>query len=68
LPVRRLRHHYTRTAENGGTRVDQQQEYELKFGPIGAVLDALVMRRKWDAGIKAFFAGLKRHVEKGAAA
>jgi uncharacterized protein YndB with AHSA1/START domain len=63
LPVRSLRHHYALTPERGGTRVEQTQEYTLKFGLLGVVLDALVVRRKWDAGIKAFFAGLKRHVE-----
>lgn len=63
LPVHRLRHHYTLTPERGGTRVDQVQDYALKYGPLGAVLDTLVVRRKWDAGIKSFFAGLKRHVE-----
>lgn len=63
LPVRRLRHHYTLTAERGGTRVDQTQEYTLKYGPVGAVLDALFVKRKWDAGVKSFFAGLKHYVE-----
>jgi hypothetical protein len=63
LPVRSLRHRYTLTPERGGTRVDQTQEYALKYGPIGVVLDALVVRRKWDAGVRSFFAGLKRHVE-----
>lgn len=65
LPVRRLRHHYTLRPEGGGTRVDQTQEYTLKFGPVGAVLDALFVRRKWDAGVKRFFAGLKAYVEPG---
>ena len=63
LPVRALRHHYRLTGENGGTRVEQTQEYTLKYGPIGAVLDALFVRRKWDAGVRSFFAGLKRYVE-----
>lgn len=63
LPVLRLRHHYTLRPEHGGTRVDQIQEYALKYGPLGAILDALFVRRKWDAGVKAFFAGLKRYVE-----
>ncbi|MFO0565323.1 MAG: SRPBCC family protein [Polyangiaceae bacterium] len=63
LPVRHLRHHYELSAEHGGTRVDQTQEYTLEYGPLGAVLDALVVRRKWDAGVKGFFAGLERHVE-----
>jgi ligand-binding SRPBCC domain-containing protein len=65
LPVRGLRHHYTLAAEGGGTRVDQTQEYTLGYGPLGNVLDALLVRRRWDAGIKRFFVGLKRHVEGG---
>jgi ribosome-associated toxin RatA of RatAB toxin-antitoxin module len=63
LPVKALRHHYTLTPERGGTRVEQRQEYELKYGPVGALLDTLVVRRKWDAGIKRFFTGLKAYVE-----
>jgi hypothetical protein len=38
-------------------------QYTLKYGAVGAVLDALVVRRKWDAGVKGFFAGLKHYVE-----
>jgi ligand-binding SRPBCC domain-containing protein len=64
LPVRKLRHHYSLSREQGGTRVDQVQEYTLKFGPLGTLLDAVFVRRKWDAGVKAFFAGLKRYVEE----
>jgi hypothetical protein len=67
LPVRSLRHHYTLAPDRGGTRVQQTQEYALKYGPVGTVLDALVVRRKWDAGIKTFFTGLKRHVEASGA-
>jgi hypothetical protein len=68
LPVRSLRHHYLLTHERGGTRVDQTQEYALKYGPVGVLLDTLVVRRKWDAGVKTFFLGLKRHVEASHAA
>lgn len=63
LPVRRLCHRYALRAENGGTRIDQTQEYTLKYGPLGALLDALVVRRKWDAGVRSFLAGLKQYVE-----
>ena len=65
LPVRRLKHTYTLTAEGGATLVRQRMEYELKFGPIGTLMDALMVRKKWDAGIKLFFAGLKHYVETG---
>lgn len=65
LPVRRLRHHYALRREGGGTRVDQTQEYTLKYGPLGVALDAIVVRRKWNAGVKSFFAGLKEYIEAG---
>ena len=67
LPVRRLTHSYTLTPEAGGTLVEQRMEYELKFGPIGMLMDTLMVRRKSDAGIKGFFQGLKRYVETGGA-
>jgi hypothetical protein len=67
LPVRKLTHRYRRTREHHGTRVDQIQEYSLKYGPLGAVLDRLFVRRKWDSGVKSFFAGLKRYAEGRAA-
>jgi ligand-binding SRPBCC domain-containing protein len=65
LPVRRLRHSYTLAPDGGGTLVRQRMEYELKFGPLGKLMDAVMVRRKWNAGIKGFFAGLKRYVETG---
>ena len=63
LPVRNLRHHYVLSSERGGTLVEQTQEYGLKYGVFGALLDTLFVRRKWDAGVRSFFAGLKRYVE-----
>ena len=65
LPVRRLKHTYTLVSEGGGTLVRQRMEYELKFGALGRLLDALVVRRKWNAGVQSFFGGLKRYVEEG---
>jgi ligand-binding SRPBCC domain-containing protein len=65
LPVRRLKHTYTLTPDGSGTTVRQRMEYELKFGPIGKLMDAMMVRRKWDAGIKGFFAGLKHYVATG---
>ena len=63
LPVRRLRHDYTLMREGGATVVRQRMEYELKFGPLGKLLDAVMVRRKWNAGIKGFLSGLKRYAE-----
>lgn len=52
-------------ADGAGTVVRQRMEYELKFGALGRLLDALVVKRKWNAGIRSFFGGLKRYVEGG---
>jgi ligand-binding SRPBCC domain-containing protein len=63
LPVRRLKHTYTLVADGGGTIVRQRMEYQLKFGVLGRLLDAAVVKRRWNAGIRRFFGGLKRYVE-----
>jgi ligand-binding SRPBCC domain-containing protein len=63
LPVSSLTHRYTFVANGDRTIVRQRMEYRLKMGPVGAAMDALVVRRKWDGGIKAFLAGLKDRVE-----
>lgn len=63
LPVKSLTHRYVLVAQGSKTLVRQRMAYRLKGGAFGRVMDALVVRRKWDAGIKGFFAGLKRHVE-----
>ena len=63
LPVTSLRHQYRLEPDEQGTLVTQRMEYRLKFGPVGKLLDAVVVRRKWDAGIKTFFGGLKDRVE-----
>jgi ligand-binding SRPBCC domain-containing protein len=64
LPVRRLKHSYTFTPEGTGTIVRQRMEYQLKLGPVGWLMDAVMVRRRWKAGIEGFFAGLKRYVEE----
>ena len=63
LPVRRLQHAYTLVREGTATVVRQRMEYQLKFGPVGRLLDALIVRRKWNAGIRGFLSGLKSYAE-----
>lgn len=65
LPVKRLRHDYVLTAVDGGTRLQQRMEYRLKFGPLGILMDAAIVRRRWRAGIDSFLSGLKQLVEQG---
>ena len=63
LPVKSLRHRYTFTEDNGKTRVQQVMEYRLKMGMFGKLMDFIMVRKKWDDGIKSFFSGLKSFVE-----
>ena len=63
LPVKMLKHSYTITRTKGKTRVSQVMEYEMKFGVFGKVMDSLMVRKKWNDGIKKFFSGLKHYIE-----
>lgn len=37
--------------------------YKVKFGPLGALLDAILMKRTLDKNIRGIFDSLKRYVE-----
>ncbi|MEM3208097.1 MAG: hypothetical protein QXQ87_08745 [Halobacteria archaeon] len=53
--------------DGAGTRLAQEMEYRLKFGPLGRLLDALVLKRKLDKGVADILQALKRFVETGGA-
>lgn len=54
----------TELHQNGNsTVVTQELNYKLKFGPVGELLDSLVMRRKLDQSIGTVFGNLKNFVE-----
>ena len=47
----------------GGTRITQSLDYAVKFGPLGWLLDRLVMKRKLTATLDDVFASLAKHAE-----
>lgn len=49
--------------EATSTRVAVQPQYELKYGPVGQLMDRLFVRRTYEKGMRALLGGLKRHVE-----
>lgn len=55
-------------ADGQATLVSQEMSYQLKFGPLGSLMDALVMRRKLDSGVRDVFGRLKSYLEKRAEA
>lgn len=50
-------------AHERGTRITQSLEYQVKFGPLGWLLDHLVMRPKLTTTLDAVFAAIVRHAE-----
>jgi hypothetical protein len=57
-PIRFMRWVTEVEARDGGSRITQRLEYEVKFGPIGWLLDRLVMKRKLRRTLDAVFARL----------
>lgn len=51
----------------GGTRITQALEYQVKFGPLGWLLDRMVMKRKLTTSLNAVFASLVHHAEAATA-
>lgn len=67
LPFEHADIHFTLDSNGAGTRVTVAPEYRLKFGPIGRLMDRLVVRRTYEKGMKSLLRGLKRHLESGEA-
>lgn len=54
----------TRVEPQGtGARITQSLEYQVKFGPLGWLLDRLMMQRKLTTTLDEVFAALARHAE-----
>lgn len=64
FPVKGLKHAYSFENVGGGkVKVKQVMQYSMKFGFLGKIMDALMVRKQSDKGIKAFMAGLKSFTE-----
>ncbi len=64
FPINGLKHSYSFEKVGTQTKVKQLMEYTVKFGVLGKLLDALMIRKQTDSGIKKFFLGLKQFAEK----
>ncbi len=65
FPIERNVVEFTVRADRDGTIVSVSPDYRLKFGPIGALLDRLILGRQMRKGMENLLAGLKYHVETG---
>jgi len=64
FPVEKLKHSYSFEQVGNQTKVKQVMNYTVKFGLFGKLLDAVMIRKQSDAGIKKFMSGLKTISEK----
>ena len=65
LPLKTNAVTFALESDGDQTIVRVSPEYELKFGPLGKLLDALGGRRRFEKGMQGMVAGLKHHVETG---
>ena len=63
FPIKALQHSYSFEKTGNQTKVKQVMQYTVKFGLLGKLMDAMMIRKQSDSGIKKFFAGLKSYVE-----
>lgn len=62
-PMKNLTHSYRLEDLGGRTKVSQVMRYSMKYGILGLLMDAIMVRRVADKQIKLFMAGLKRYAE-----
>lgn len=64
FPIHQLRHSYSFEHAGQQIKVKQVMQYQMKFGILGRVMDALMVRQQTSKGIRKFFEGLKSFTEK----
>ncbi len=64
FPVHSLNHSYSFEENGGQVKIKQVMCYQMKFGLLGKIMDALMVKKQSDKGIKLFMAGLKEHIER----
>lgn len=63
FPIHHLKHTYSFEKIGDQVKVKQTMQYQMKYGFLGKIMDALLVRKKSDKGIKLFFSGLKNYTE-----
>ncbi len=52
--------------DGDGARVTVSPDYDMKYGPVGWLMDALMVRRMYLKGVGQLLEGLRAHVEAAA--
>ena len=56
---------FTLSDERDGTRLQATMDYQLGMGPLGAMMDAMMMKSQNSKGWAEFLAGIKHYAETG---
>ena len=64
FPISSLNHTYSFEETGNHVKVKQVMKYQMKFGLLGKIMDALIVKKQSDKSIKLFLEGLKKHIEK----
>lgn len=64
-PIKNIIAHLSVSEEDGYTIAEGTMTYDTKFGPVGWVMDRLMVRNRFGRAWQGIFAGLKHHSETG---
>ena len=62
-PIRTGLVRFVLSDDEAGTRLQATFNYEVRFGPLGPVIDRLVVHRQLSSAWNVGMAGLRRHLE-----
>ncbi len=65
MPMKSLNNDWSVESDGDGAVVTLRQNFETKFGPLGWLIESLVLRRMMEKEITVSLAGLKYHTETG---
>ena len=66
LPIKNSHGTFTLTSlPAGGTRIAVSMHYVVKYGPIGMLMDFVMMKRMLGGGMSGLLAGLDHHISTG---
>ncbi len=65
MPMKSLNNDWSVESDGDGAVVTLHQNFETKFGPLGWLIESLVLRRMMEKEITVSLAGLKYHTETG---
>ena len=68
FPMKTLRNHWSVREQGASTEVTLHQEFSTKLGPLGSLMESMMLKRMMRKEMQLALAGLKYHIETGSIA